>query len=80
MHQYRLFPFIGFAFSFRNTLLHVTHTWVKYQTKIFQENNQHLAELHALLSVLKVQASWTAYQGILESRRSCGGLGYSYYS
>lgn len=30
--------------------------------------------------MLKAQASWTAYQGIHECRKSCGGLGYSYYS
>lgn len=29
---------------------------------------------------MKAQASWTAYQGIHECRKSCGGLGYSWYS
>jgi acyl-CoA oxidase len=54
--------------------------WTLFQKKIFSPGNQKLAELHALISVTKAMASWNSYNGILECRRSCGGLGYSYYS
>lgn len=33
-----------------------------------------------MLSMLKATSTWTSYQGILECRRACGGLGYSHYS
>jgi acyl-CoA oxidase len=39
-----------------------------------------LAELHALISVIKPLSSWTAYACVHEARKSCGGLGYSFYS
>lgn len=55
-------------------------SWTKNQKKIFQPGNAKLAELHAILSMLKATATWTSYQGILECRRACGGLGYSHYS
>jgi len=42
--------------------------------------NQKLAELHALVSVMKPTITWAAFNGTSECRRSCGGLGYSYYS
>ena len=64
----------------RNQCLFVTDTWAKNQKKIFQPGNAKLAELHAILSMLKAWCTWTSYQGILECRRACGGLGYSYYS
>lgn len=32
------------------------------------------------MSMNKAVATWTAYAGVLECRRSCGGLGYSSYS
>ena len=47
---------------------------------MFTPNNAKLAELHALISVLKVISSEETYEAIKECQLSCGGLGYSQYS
>ena len=80
LHTFRIFPYIALTFSMRNLTALLTSYWTRQAKKIFQPGNAKLAELHALISVNKVLSSTTAMQGIMECRKACGGLGYSYYS
>jgi len=54
--------------------------WGKKQKHLFTPNNAKLAELHALISVLKTISSREAYDDVKECQLACGGLGYSNYS
>ena len=54
--------------------------WGANTKHLFTPNNSKLAELHALISVIKAIASWRATSGAADCRRAAGGLGYSHYA
>lgn len=58
----------------------VLELWGKNTKRLFVPNNPKLAEVHAIISVMKAMATWNGYRGLQECRQACGGLGYSYYS
>lgn len=80
LHQYRLFPYAASAFVYMLGGNKILTLWGKNQKQLLQPNNKELAEVHALVSVMKSMASWNALEGAKECRSACGGLGYSYYS
>ena len=80
LHQYRLFPFLAQTWSFRNIEMYIKNQWHAQQKNIFKADSSKLAELHALISVIKATTSWTCFKCIHECRKACGGLGYSAYS
>ena len=43
-------------------------------------NDKGLAEIHAIMSGLKVVSTESTQQSMHESRLACGGLGYSSYA
>ena len=80
LHQHRLFPYLAYSFAAHLAQQRVLVLWGKNSKRLFVPNNPKLAEVHALISVLKALATWTCYQGVQECRQACGGLGYSFYS
>lgn len=50
------------------------------QKNIFKPDGFKLAELHALISVMKATTSWACFRTAHECRLACGGLGYSMHS
>jgi acyl-CoA oxidase len=63
-----------------NSCSKVYELWGKNTKRLFVPNNPKLAEVHAIISVLKAMATWNSYKGVQECRQACGGLGYSFYS
>ena len=80
LHQYRLFPYLAYAFSFRNASHFIIDEWSKQKDILSPGKNLKLAELHALITGLKAISTWTLFKGVAECRRACGGLGFSWYS
>jgi acyl-CoA oxidase len=58
----------------------VLELWGKNTKKLFVPNNPKLAEVHAIVSVMKAMSTWNCNRGLNECRQSCGGMGYSHYS
>ena len=79
LHQYRLFPYLAYAFSFRNASYFLVDEWSKL-TDLYKPGNSKLSELHALSTGLKAISTWTLFKGINECRKACGGFGFSWYS
>ena len=80
LHQYRLFPLLASSFAFNLMNSKVLELWGKNTKRLFIPNNPKLAEVHAIVSVMKAMATWNGYRGVQECRQSCGGMGYSFYS
>lgn len=80
LHQYRLFPLVASAFAYFSSANIVYELWGKNTKRLFIPNNPKLAEVHAIISVLKAMSTWNGYKGVQECRQACGGLGYSHYS
>lgn len=58
----------------------IAKTWDENKDSIFQENNIKLAEIHALISAVKVLTMESTSRSLNEARLSCGGIGYSHYT
>ena len=74
----RIIPHLAnlFAISAGAEIIYTTFSEVKKKTAI-QPDCFESTEFHAVLSAVKVVTSEWAFQGIHESRRLCGGMGYS---
>jgi acyl-CoA oxidase len=68
LHQYRLFPYLAsiWAFNLMNSV--VLELWGKNTKKLFIPNNPKLAEVHAVISVMKAMATWNSAKGLQECR------------
>jgi hypothetical protein len=42
--------------------------WGKNQKRLFLPNNPKLAEVHALISVMKAISTWSSFKGVSECR------------
>jgi len=77
----RLFPFLGvcfaYIFSAKGLLVAYSEMMSELNTK---GESRRLAEVHALSTGLKACSSWDCLVGIEESRKACGGHGYSAYA
>ena len=68
LHQYRLFPYLAsiWAFNLMNSV--VLELWGKNTKKLFIPNTPKLAEVHAVISVMKAMATWNSAKGLQECR------------
>lgn len=80
LHQYRLFPYMASTWAGNLMNSKVIQMWGKNTKHLFTPNNPKLAEVHAVISVMKAMSTWNCYKGLQECRQACGGMGYSYYS
>ncbi len=55
----------------------VSQMWETHKAGLFDEKNHKMAEIHALLSALKVITTESSTQTLIEARKACGGLGFS---
>jgi len=80
LHQHRLL--IPLAESICNlfAVKEIAWLWDKNKKNMFKENKIKLAEIHALISAVKVCTMESTTKALIEARLACGGIGYSYYS
>jgi len=64
LHQQRLFPILAKTLTYKIVCQKVIQMWGKKQKHLFTPNNAKLAELHALISVMKVMSSNESYDDI----------------
>jgi hypothetical protein len=55
---------VASAFAFYNSCGKVYELWGKNTKRLFIPNNPKLAEVHAIISVLKAMATWNGYKGV----------------
>lgn len=58
----------------------LTRMWEENKDDLFTENNYTLAEIHALISAMKVTALEATSKCLHECRTACGGLGFSHFA
>ena len=54
--------------------------WEDNKSKLFDQTNFKMAEIHALITSLKVICSESTNKSLSETRQACGGLGMSQFA
>jgi acyl-CoA oxidase len=80
LQQYRLIVPLAEATAHACAGKFVVKMWESSKDKLFEENNHDLAEVHALISAMKVITTESTAKSMHESRIACGGIGYSHYA
>jgi len=78
--KYRLFPLLGITFAYIFAAQELMKAYLEMVAELNTTGeSKRLAEVHALSSGLKACATWDCLAGMEESRKSCGGHGFSAY-
>lgn len=80
LHQYRLLVPLAESIGSIFAAKEIARLWDKNKKNLFKENNIKLAEIHALISAVKVLTMEATSKSLTEARLACGGIGYSHYS
>ena len=77
----RLFPLLGVCYAYIFAAKGLIGAYSEMMKELnTNSESRRLAEVHALSTGLKACSSWDCLAGIEESRKACGGHGYSAYA
>ncbi|XP_034239534.1 peroxisomal acyl-coenzyme A oxidase 3-like isoform X1 [Thrips palmi] len=81
LHQWRLFPYVAAACSFKVFMDLFTDQYLEiveqsYKGAEMKDITSMAAEVHAIVSAMKPLITWTCASALQESREACGGHGY----
>ena len=58
----------------------ITRIWQDNSAKLFEKDNRRVAEIHAIITSLKVICTESTGKNFSETRQACGGLGMSQFA
>uniref|UniRef100_H2ZFH4 Acyl-coenzyme A oxidase n=1 Tax=Ciona savignyi TaxID=51511 RepID=H2ZFH4_CIOSA len=75
--QNKVIPRIALAYALDFTIMEVRHRYVQFLADVTRGDLSNMAEMHAISSGIKANASERTVAGVETLRRACGGHGYS---
>ena len=76
-YQHRVFPHVANFLIGSFSAVEINRLWQENSSKIFEEKNKEVKEMHALISIMKPIFTWWGLDCLNGLRMAMGGLGYS---